>query len=46
MYEGTKGNYKENSPLKPINNYAWSKLGGECANSNVQKFPYIKIINY
>ena len=31
VYEGTKGNYKENSPLKPINNYAWSKLGGECA---------------
>tara|TARA_B100000989_G_scaffold270718_1_gene227001 strand:+ start:16216 stop:16944 length:729 start_codon:yes stop_codon:yes gene_type:complete len=31
VYEGTKGNYKENSPIKPINNYAWSKLGGECA---------------
>ena len=31
VYPGTKGNYKENSNLKPINNYAWSKLGGECA---------------
>ena len=24
-----KGNYKETDPLLPINNYAWSKLGGE-----------------
>lgn len=31
VYPGTKGNYKENSPLLPFNNYAWSKLGGECA---------------
>jgi dTDP-4-dehydrorhamnose reductase len=31
VYEGKKGNYKENDPLLPINNYAWSKLGGECA---------------
>jgi len=31
VYEGTKGNYKESDPVKPINNYAWSKLGGECA---------------
>jgi len=31
VYPGTKGNYKENSPIFPINNYAWSKLGGECA---------------
>ncbi len=29
VYPGTKGNYKENSPLLPVNNYAWSKLGGE-----------------
>jgi len=31
VYPGTKGNYKEEDPLKPINNYAVSKLGGECA---------------
>ncbi len=31
VYPGTKGNYKEESDLNPINNYAWSKLGGECA---------------
>ena len=29
VYPGVKGNYKETDPLKPINNYAWSKLGGE-----------------
>ncbi|MDC1092792.1 sugar nucleotide-binding protein [Pelagibacteraceae bacterium] len=31
VYSGTKGNYKEDDPLKPWNNYSWSKLGGECA---------------
>ena len=31
VYEGKKGNYKETDPVLPINNYAWSKLGGECA---------------
>ena len=31
IYEGKKGNYKEEDPILPINNYAWSKLGGECA---------------
>ena len=31
VYPGTKGNYSEKSELKPINKYAWSKLGGECA---------------
>ena len=31
VYAGNKGKYSENSNLKPINNYAWSKLGGECA---------------
>jgi dTDP-4-dehydrorhamnose reductase len=31
VYEGRVGNYKENDPVLPVNNYAWSKLGGECA---------------
>jgi len=31
VYEGTKGNYSEKDPVKPFNNYALSKLGGECS---------------
>ncbi len=31
VYPGKKGNYKETDPVLPYNNYAWSKLGGECA---------------
>ena len=31
VYEGRIGNYKETDPILPVNNYAWSKLGGECA---------------
>ncbi len=31
VYPGTKGNYSENDNLLPVNNYAWSKLGGECS---------------
>jgi len=32
VYGGKKsGSYKETDPLLPYNNYAWSKLGGECA---------------
>tara|TARA_B100000029_G_C17571772_1_gene956836 strand:+ start:543 stop:1265 length:723 start_codon:yes stop_codon:yes gene_type:complete len=31
VYPGKKGNYKENDGVLPINNYAWSKLGGESA---------------
>ena len=29
VYPGTRGQYDENDSVKPINNYAWSKLGGE-----------------
>ena len=29
VYPGVKGNYLEKDPLLPVNNYAWSKLGGE-----------------
>ena len=31
VYPGKKGNYKETDPVMPWNNYAWSKMGGECA---------------
>tara|TARA_R110002074_G_scaffold344147_1_gene514584 strand:- start:355 stop:1050 length:696 start_codon:yes stop_codon:yes gene_type:complete len=31
VYPGTSGEYKEEDPVKPFNEYAWSKLGGECA---------------
>ncbi len=31
VYPCRKGNYKETNALLPINNYGWSKLGGECA---------------
>ena len=31
VYPGINGNYHEKDSLLPYNNYAWSKLGGECA---------------
>jgi len=31
VYEGKKGNYNETDAILPINNYAWSKLGGEAS---------------
>ena len=31
VYPGRKGDYKEHDAVLPWNNYAWSKLGGECA---------------
>ena len=31
VYPGIKGNYKEEDPVLPWNNYGWSKLGGESA---------------
>jgi len=31
VYPGTCGNYLETDPVLPVNEYAWSKLGGECA---------------
>ncbi len=35
VYPGIKGNYDENDPMLPKNNYSWSKLGGE---SSVQMY--------
>ena len=31
IYNGSKGNYKEEDGANPFNNYGWSKLGGECS---------------
>ena len=31
VFRGDQANYKENDPVYPVNKYAWSKLGGECA---------------
>ena len=31
VYPCIKGDYSEIDPLLPVNEYAWSKLGGECA---------------
>jgi len=31
VFKGDKGNYKEDDPVYPVNKYAWSKMGGECA---------------
>ena len=30
VYPGKKGNHSENDHLLPVNEYGWSKLGGEC----------------
>ena len=31
VFRGDRGNYKEDDAVYPVNKYAWSKLGGECA---------------
>lgn len=31
VFKGDEGNYSEEDPVFPVNKYAWSKLGGECA---------------
>jgi dTDP-4-dehydrorhamnose reductase len=31
VFKGDQGNYKETDSVYPVNKYAWSKLGGECA---------------
>ena len=31
VFRGDRGPYKEDDPVYPVNRYAWSKLGGECA---------------
>lgn len=31
VFSGNEGNYDEQAAVHPVNKYAWSKLGGECA---------------
>lgn len=31
VFNGKEGNYSEEDSVSPVNKYAWSKLGGECA---------------
>ena len=31
VYPGTNGNYSESDAILPFNDYAWTKLGGECS---------------
>lgn len=31
VFPGDRGNYAESDAMYPVNKYAWSKLGGECA---------------
>jgi dTDP-4-dehydrorhamnose reductase len=44
VYPGIKGNYKEIDAVLPINNYAWSKLGGECAVTMYKNSLILRII--
>ena len=44
IYEGKIGNYKETDSVLPINNYAWSKLGGECAVTMYKNSLILRII--
>lgn len=41
VFDGQQGPYAPYSPMRPFNNYGWSKLGGECA---VHMVPYHLII--
>ena len=42
VFKGDKGNYKETDPVWPVNKYAWSKLGGECAVQLLNNFIIIR----
>jgi dTDP-4-dehydrorhamnose reductase len=43
VFKGDKGRYKEDDPVYPVNKYAWSKLGGECAVRMYDKALIIRI---
>lgn len=36
IYKGDRGNYMETDEILPFNNYAWTKLGGECSTRMVK----------
>lgn len=42
LYEGYRGNYREDDPLKPFNLYAWTKLGGEASTVAVKNHLIIR----
>ena len=44
VYPGKKGDYKETDGVLPLNNYAWSKLGGECAVAMYKNSLILRII--
>ena len=43
VYPCDKGNYKETDSLLPINNYAWSKLGGESSVQMLKNFLILRL---
>ena len=43
VYPCKNGNYKETDPIFPINNYGWSKLGGECAVQMLKNFLILRL---
>jgi len=42
VYPSTKGNYSENSPLKPYNVYGWTKLGSEFIVKTLKNYVLIR----
>ena len=44
VYPGLKGKYKETDGVLPFNNYAWSKLGGECSVAMYKNSLILRII--
>ena len=43
VYPGNNGNFSEEQPLLPFNNYGWSKLGGECSVMMLKKFLILRL---
>jgi dTDP-4-dehydrorhamnose reductase len=42
VYESTNGNYTEDGPAIPYNNYGWTKLGAETAVNTLENFCIIR----